>query len=60
MNASIFCSSFKVVHCLSVNLKTEFQSKAIMDPSSIKLFSNIVSVTEGWLEGAGGYTPPGI
>ena len=49
-----FVLSFKVVHCLFVSLTTEFQNKAIMDPSSVQLFSNIVSVAEVWLEGAGG------
>ena len=47
MNASIFCFQFKVVHCLSVSLTTDFHSKAIMDLSSVQFFSNIVSVTEG-------------
>ena len=38
MNASIFCSLFKVVHCLSVSITTDTLSKAIMDPSSVQLF----------------------
>ena len=45
---------------MSISLTTDFHSKAIMDPSSVQLFYNIVSITDGGLEGAGGYTPPGI
>ena len=55
MNASIFCSLFKVVHCLSVSITTDTLSKAIMDPSSVQLFSNIVfSITGGEVGGARG------
>ena len=54
INASVFCSQFKILSILSVSLTTDFRSKAIMDPSSVQLFSNIVSVTDGGLEGAGG------
>ena len=49
---------FKVVHCLSVTLTTDTLSKAIMNPSSVQLFSNLVSqrgVMWSWA-----YTPPGI
>ena len=35
INASIFCSQFKVVHCLSVSLTTDFNSKAILDSSNV-------------------------
>ena len=45
MNACIFCSWFKVVHCSFVSLKTDTLSKAIMVPSSAQFFSNVVSVT---------------
>ena len=37
----------------SVSLTTDLHSKAIMDPSSVQLFSNTLSVTEGGLDGAG-------
>ena len=59
VNASIFCSLFKVVHCLFVSLTTDTLSKAIMELSSVQHFSNMVSVIGevGW---CWGYTPSGI
>ena len=60
VTASIFCSYFKVVHYLSVSLITDALSKAILDPLSVQLFSNVASVI--W-EGVGWcwrYTPLGF
>ena len=44
---SEFVFSFRTVLCLSVSLTNDSLSKAIMDPSSVQLFSNIVFVTGG-------------
>ena len=51
VNASIFYSYFKFVYFLSLSLTTATLTKAIQDPSSVRLFSNIVSLTEGGWEG---------
>ena len=44
----------KIVHCLCVSVTTDTLGKAIMDPSSIQCFPNMVSVTReglGWCWG---------
>ena len=50
-----FILSLKLfIVCLSASLTTDILSKAIMDPSSVEIFSNIVSVTgEGWVGAEG-------
>ena len=50
-----FVLSLKLfIVCLSASLSTDILSKAIMDPSSVEIFSNIVSVTgEGWVGAKG-------
>ena len=50
-----FVLSLKLfIVCLSASLTTDILSKAIMDPSSVEIFSNIVSVTgEGWVGAEG-------
>ena len=35
VNASIFCSQFKIVHCLSVSLTSDTLSKVFMDTPSV-------------------------
>ena len=50
-----FVLSLKLfIVCLSASLTTDILSKAIMDPSSVEIFSNMVSVTgEGWVGAEG-------
>ena len=50
-----FVLSLKLfIVCLPASLTTDILSKAIMDPSSVEIFSNIVSVTgEGWVGAEG-------
>ena len=50
-----FVLSLKLfIVCLSASLTTDILSKAIMNPSSVEIFSNIVSVTgEGWVGAEG-------
>ena len=50
-----FVLSLKLfIVCLSASLTTDILSKAIMDHSSVEIFSNMVSVTgEGWVDAEG-------
>ena len=50
-----FVLSLKLfIVCLSASLTTDSLSKAIMDHSSVEIFSNMVSVTgEGWVGAEG-------